>query len=161
MNTHSSEHDLTPSPEVRTRIDELRRELDDAIENAKIRAKGDYWISFFLMLIALGASAVAGIGGLSEKFGSQLTGSLALIPGAIAVLASNLKFQQKSNWHYRRCRASLALKSKLVLQLPETPTVDDVATLAAERDAMEVSMEREWVEKFSLNFAEFTHRSVT
>jgi len=88
---------MAPSLEVRNRIDELRRELDDAIENAKIRAKGDYWISFFLMLIALGASAVAGIGGLSEKFGSQLTGSLALIPGAIAVLASNLKFQQKSN----------------------------------------------------------------
>ena len=107
---------MIPSPEVRNRIDELRRELDDAIENAKIRAKGDYWISFFLMLIALGASAVAGIGGLSEKFGSQLTGSLALIPGAIAVLASNLKFQQKSNWHYRRCRASLTLKSKLVFR---------------------------------------------
>ena len=51
-------------------------------------------------------------------------------------------------------------KQALVLQLPEIPTADDVATIAAERDDMEVSMEREWVEKFSLNFAQFTHRSV-
>ena len=146
---------MPPNPDVQARIDRLDKQLSSAGDRSSLRAKGNYWISLLLMLIAVSASVVAGIGGLSKQFGPQVTGALALIPGAIALVASNLKFQDKSSWHYRRLSALEALRSRLLLQLPEAPTVDDVASIAKDRDAMEERMQKEWDEKFSFNFAVF------
>jgi hypothetical protein len=143
------------NPEIKARIETLTQELDSAISNSQPRARGNYWTSVILMIIAVGASVVGGVGGLSAKFGSQVTGVLALVPGAIALLASNIKWQDKSNWHYRRKNESLALRSRLLLQLPEEPTADNVAAVAKDRDIMEARMNKEWEEKFSLNFAVF------
>jgi hypothetical protein len=84
-----------------------------------------------------------------------LTGLLALIPGAIALLVSNVKFQDKSNWHFRRKDELAYLKSKLLLQLPEAPSADHVAATAKARDEMVARTHKEWEEKFSLNFAVF------
>lgn len=149
---------MPPNSDVQGRIDRLDRQLGLADRRSIIRAKGDYWISLLLMLIAVSASIVAGIGGLSSRFGPQVTGALALIPGAVALVASNLKFQDKSSWHYRRLSALEALRSRLLLQLPEAPTVENVAAIAKDRDAMEERMQKEWDEKFSFNFAVFEPR---
>jgi hypothetical protein len=149
------ERTVPTNPEIKARIETLTQELDSAISNSQPRARGNYWTSVILMIIAVGASVVGGVGGLSAKFGSQVTGVLALVPGAIALLASNIKWQDKSNWHYRRKNESLALRSRLLLQLPEEPTADNVAAVAKDRDIMEARMNKEWEEKFSLNFAVF------
>jgi hypothetical protein len=149
---------MAPSPEIQARIDLLKGELEATIKSCGPRAKGGYWTSIILMIIAVGASIVGGIGGLSNQFSPQVTGLLALIPGAIALLVSNLKFQDKSNWHYRRMGGLIALRSRLLLQLPEAPTADHVAAIAKERDAMGERFHKEWEEKFSLNFAAFEQR---
>jgi hypothetical protein len=107
------------------------------------------------MIVAVSASVVAGIGGLSTFFPSQVTGAIALVPAAIALLASNLKFHDKSNWHFERERELDALRSRLLFQLPEAPTPDNVAAIAKARDDMEARMNKEWKDKFTLNFAAF------
>jgi len=149
---------MPDSSEAKLRKDELARQLDDAIEEALFWARGNYRISLILMILAVCASITAGIGGLTDKFGAQLTGSLALVPGAIALLVSNIKFQDKSNWHYQRYYESAALKSRLLLQLPEIPTVDHIAGIAKERDEMEARLSKEWDDKFTLNFSAFDAR---
>ena len=66
------------------------------------RAVVDYWIAIISMIVALASSFVAGLGGLSGRFGAGTTGAIALIPGAMALVAATLKFEGKSNWHVAR-----------------------------------------------------------
>lgn len=146
------------SPEIKERIDQLRAELETEITLCAPKAKGNYWISLILMSVAVIASVVAGIGGLSETFGSQITGFLALIPGAIALMASNMKFQDKSNWHYRKMYRLSELRSRLLYRLPESPTAADVAAIAKERDELVTETNGDWETRFSFNFSAFEAR---
>jgi len=104
------------------------------------------------MLTALLASAGAGIGGIFDKLTAQQTGALALIPGIIALVATTMKFQDKAHWHYRKRDALEALKSRLLFQLPEATSADNIATIAAAYDELNRTMSKEWEERFSLNF---------
>jgi len=137
------------------RIERLRTELTNVINSSGRLGAQLYWISLWLMLLVVISSIVAGAGGLSAYFPSQVTGLIALIPGAIALLAANLKFQEKSNWYYRRQNAAFALRSRLLLQLSNNPTWQDIASIAKDRDAMEASLLQEWHERHQLNFGDF------
>ena len=143
------------SAEIKARLDLLERELDQEIQRAHTRAAADYWIAVFLMVLTISSSFIAGIGGISKWLGSEVVGVLALIPGAIALLVSYLKYQGKSSYHYRKAHKLKALKSKLRLQLSEEPTADQIAAIARDRDQLLIAMNNEWDEKFSLTWTAF------
>ena len=146
---------MSVSPEIQNRRDELLKELDEGIRHAAVRAKVNYWIAICLMLGALVSSAGAGIGGILLGWSAKLTGGLALLPGILALFATTLRFEGKSNWQYRKMYALAALKSRLRLQLPETPSADNIASIAKDRDELTVRMQKEWDKEFALSWSAF------
>ena len=144
---------MANTPEIENRIDLLKTELATGSKRALFRAKIDHWISIILMLLALGASGVAGIGGLSGVLSIKQTGAIALLPGVLALFASVLKFEGKSGWQYRKQQALDDLKDQLLLQLPESPTPDQIAAISRKRNELIRDMQREWEREFSLNWS--------
>ncbi len=149
--------------DLQSRADGLEKQLNDDIRYESLRAVGDYWIALVLMAIALATSAIAGLGGLAFGWSAHSTGAIALIPGAIAVIAATMKFEGKSNWHYRKLYGFNSLKSRLLYELPGAPSVNDIAGIAKERRELVAEMEKEWeaVLVAKLEPAFKPHQSVT
>jgi hypothetical protein len=143
------------SLEIESRRDLLAQELEQEIQRTGPKAIANYWIAVVLMLLTVLSSVVAGIAGISKWLGSEVVGVLALVPGAVSLLVSYLKYQAKSSFHYRKLYALQTLKSRLLLQLPEQPTADQIAAIAQERDRLREKMNVEWDDKFSLSWTAF------
>jgi hypothetical protein len=149
---------MPPSDEVKKRIAELTEELDSGIKYDHLRDIANHWTAFWLMLLALAASAVAALGGISGHLTAQQTGFFAAVPGVIVLFGSTLKFQEKSNWHYRRKNGLKSLRRRLLYELPETPTPDNVAAISESFRQFEDLMLRSWEEELAFNWATFLRR---
>lgn len=141
--------------DLQARANGLEKQLTDDIGYEKVRAAADYWIALILMSVALVSSVAAGLGGLAFGWSPQRTGAIALIPGAIAVIAATMKFENKSDWHYRKLYGLNSLKSRLLYELPAAPTVDDIAAISKERTELIKEMEKEWEAVLSLSWSQF------
>jgi hypothetical protein len=146
----SPAHDI-----VAARKTALEQELIDGIAFEHSRAVGDYWIGNMLMIITLASSAAAGFGGLLNWFSPQVIGALALVPGILALAEGEMKFHGKSEWHYRKQYALEGLHSRLRFQMPAAPNADQIAAIASERDDLKIKMNKEWNERFQLNWTAF------
>src|ERR1044072_3532871 len=121
---------MTTNSNIQGRIDGLLSELERNISHHQHRAKLDHHAAIWLMLIALLASAGAGLGGLFLDANAKVVGAIALLPGIMALIASTMKYQGKSHWHYRKRDSLSELKLRLLYELPEFPTADNVAAVA-------------------------------
>ena len=125
------------------------------IRYERTRPVADYWLALILMIVALISSIAAGLGGLAFGWTAQRTGAIAFIPGAIAVIAATMKFEGKSNWHYRKLYGFNSLKSRLLFELPLAPSVDHIAAISKERRELITEMEKEWEAVLSLSWSQF------
>jgi len=141
--------------EIQARANGLEEQLNDDISYESLRARGDYWIAVVLIVITLGSSVAAGLGGLAFGWSAQRTAVVAFIPGAIAIIATTMKFEGKSNWHYRKLYGLNSLKSRLLFELPSTPSVDNIAAISKERRELIAEMEKEWEAVLSLSWSQF------
>jgi hypothetical protein len=146
------------SDEIRARREELIATLATDCEYEKTRAVVDYWIAIISMIVALAASFVAGLGGLSGRLGAGTTGMIALIPGAMALVAATLKFEGKSNWHYRKLYALRALADRIKFEMPVEITADQIAQLSKERRDIIVALNKDWEASLGLNWNQFQQR---
>jgi len=105
------------------------------------------------MLLSLVSSAYAGIGGLTNYLSPHKTAAIALLPGSLMLIATILNFEGKSDWHYRKMHRMDDLRDQLLLQLPESPNVDQIAQLSKKRNKCIHEMHQEWVRSFSLNWS--------
>jgi hypothetical protein len=110
------------------------------------------------MLLALAASAAAALGGISGYLTAKQAGLFAAVPGAIALIASTLKFQEKSNWHYRRKNGLKNLRHRLLYELPESPTADNVAAISQGFREFEDLMRKSWEEELAFSWATFSRK---
>lgn len=83
--------------------------------------------------------------------GTKVGGFAAVTP-VIAFIATNVKFDGKSSWHYRKRDALNALRSRLDFQQPEDVTADNIASLAADRDKLDAKMQKEFDEHLAFNW---------
>lgn len=141
--------------ELKARKDQLRQELEETILIVQSRAKWTHRAGLWLMAIALVCSLGTGIAGLTGLLGPKALGALALLPGAAAIAATQLKLQARSNWHYRKHDALTALRSRLLYQLPVDPTADHISNIAESRDTLNRQMQAEWERAISLDWAHF------
>ena len=146
------------SDEIKARRSELTGTLADDGKFEKKRAVVDYWIAIISMIVALASSFIAGLGGLSGRLGAGTTGAIALIPGAMALLAATLKFEGKSNWHYMKYYALKALGDRIKFEMPIEITADQIAQLSKERRDLIASLNKEWETSLSLNWNQFQQR---
>src|SRR5271169_1735159 len=112
------------SPELTARKASLVSELEAANRRAHGNGKSAYIWSQFLFMLALGCSVAAAISGLFFYVSAKIVGGIAALPPLIAFVAVNLKLEARSRWHYKKSYGMDALRSRLVYQLPEEPTVD-------------------------------------
>ncbi|HEY1936531.1 MAG TPA: hypothetical protein VGJ33_01190 [Candidatus Angelobacter sp.] len=101
-------------------------------------------VALFLMTTAIVSSVAGGIAGLSTFLGPKSVGAIALIPGACALLASQIKFDQRASLNRRRQRRFAALLDRLKFQLPEPPTLDQLALIAAEIAKIDMEIDKEY-----------------
>jgi hypothetical protein len=139
------------SEATRRKLD-LARDLEAQIAYARDKAVCNHRISLSVMLVALACSVAAAIGGVFFGVRPQIVGGIALLPPLLAYAAINMKFDGKSSWHYRKVYSLESLLSRLLYQLPEHPTVDNVAAIAHERDTMHVQMQSEWDRTLAFNW---------
>lgn len=149
---------MPPSEEVSFRITNLTKELDSGIAYDNLRDVANHWTAFGLMLLALAASAVAAIGGISGYLTAKEAGFFAAVPGAIALVASTMKFQEKSNWHYRRKNGLKSLRRRLHYELPESPSADNVAAISEGLRKFEEVMQKSWEEELAFSWATFSRK---
>jgi hypothetical protein len=142
------------SPEVQRRISALNDELGRAANDEARNATRAYYWSQTLLILSLGCSAVAAICGIFFSISSRIVGGLAAVPPVIAYFAVSFRLLTRENWYYRKSIALGVLRSRLLFQLPEEPTVNHIASIAAERDKLVASMQVEWYETISKGYSE-------
>lgn len=104
------------------------------------------------MIAALACSAAAGLGGLFLSLNSKWIGGLALVPGVFAIVESTLNLQGKANWHYRKKYGLEKLRRRLLFEIPESPSADDVAAISISWAKLRDSMQSEWEKGFRLSW---------
>jgi hypothetical protein len=142
-----------------TRKTALEKELSDEIRRANFSAYANHWLSVGFMVIALLCSVVAATLGVFTQTSAKVVGSIAVLPQLIAFVASNLKFEAKNSWHARRFDGLSKLRSRLLYQLPASPTLEQIAAIAKDRDDLETKLQGEWDKTLLLKWADvFSHR---
>ena len=109
-------------------------------------------LSVTLMVLALGCSVGAAISGIFFNVSPKIVGGLAALPPLIAFVAVNLKLEGKEAWHYTKQSKLDAIRSRLLYQLPEFPSADNIAAMASLRDEVNGEMQDEWKNNLRMNW---------
>lgn len=140
------------SPEIQSRRDRLADELQKGADWQSRDAARSYYSSQTLLFASLGCSVAAAISGIFFDVSSRIVGAVAALPPLIAYVAASLRLELRQNWYFRKSVPLKALRSQLLYQLPEEPTVESVAAIAAARDKLVADMQREWYETITKGF---------
>jgi hypothetical protein len=143
---------------LQAKAGELLNILERDARRENSRARANHWTAMTLMIIAILASGLAGLGGLSSKLGVQTVAAIALLPGALALLSTTIKFDGRAIWHYRKKRELDALWRRLKFEMPTPPTADQTALISSERSALDKKLDVEWERDFPLSWGWFHTR---
>jgi hypothetical protein len=133
------------SPEVKTRLELLTADLNETFARNTKRARGNNFASLCFTWGALLASCIAATAGVFELFPSKIVGAIAIVPGIISVFPTQLKFQERAHWHFRKRDQLQGIINELRYGIPEVPTVDDIRHIADKFTALNLTMGAEWV----------------
>lgn len=149
------------SPEVAKRIAALTQELDEGIHRTWAKARNAYIWSQALVIMALLCSVAAAVSGIFFLVPAKIVGGIAALPPLIAYVAANLKLETRSSWHYRKVNGLSALRSRLLYQLPEEPSADNVAAVASDLNKLDEGMQEEWEKTVTVNWTEILKQKAT
>jgi hypothetical protein len=102
-----------------------------------------------LKILAILASVFAGLGGFSAKLEAQSVGAIALIPGALGLLSTTIKFDGRAMWHYLKKRELDALWRRLKFEMPVPPTADQIGLISSGRCVLDKKLDAEWEKEFA------------
>lgn len=138
--------------EAKRRQQSLIRELESEVGFAEYKAIANHQASLWLMALALASSVAAAVMGVFLPVSSTAVGAVAIVPALIAYVAANFKLEEKSGWHYRKSHLLRGLLSRLRYQLPDPVAVEDVKSIAAARDDVNLKMLDEWNQTLTFNW---------
>jgi len=119
-------------------MDSLTEDLKKELKRHRLLAKCNYLAAYWISTAVVIVSVVAGLSVGSDWFTKEVRTVLSALPGAMLILFERLKFEERSDWHYRRTYALRSLLHKLkYCGRPE-------AEVSQEWLDMITSMEREW-----------------
>jgi hypothetical protein len=143
------------SSAMNKRKQDLRNEITHDIKNARDNARMNHLTSVFMMVIALLCSVAAAVSGLIAK-NPQAAGLLAILPPLIAFIVTNLKLDGKACWYFNKVNAFEGLRSRLLYELPEHPSADNIAAISRERAGVVDNMEKFWDQHLRLDWSVLT-----
>jgi hypothetical protein len=153
---------MTDEPEAIKRKNALAQELEERTKEELKWANWNHRGSLISMVLALGCTVVAGIlGFFYQAANPKVIAGFAVLPALIALVANTMKFESKNSWHARLCDGLSTLRSRLLYQQPELPTLDQVARIAEDRDNLEIKMQAEWDRSLLLSWAGLRNNSTT
>jgi hypothetical protein len=100
--------------------------------------------SIALMYLAIGASAAVAICGFIDQIDRHIIGALALVPGFAGLLATTLKFDERSQWHYEKRDALDALARRYQFEIPQPPIPDQTAVISVALTKMNEEFNEIW-----------------
>lgn len=68
-------------------------------------ARGNYRAAFLLSILTVLASFAAVIGAAGKWYPGWVLAVVSAIPGGVAIVLAKLRFEERSDWHYRRSYA--------------------------------------------------------
>jgi hypothetical protein len=145
---------MAPTPETAAKINQLGSVLDKEIKRKNRHARGMYFLAHTMMVITVGASAAASLCGFLGV-DSKITGGVAAIPAITVIIAMTFKPEQRANWHYRKRDALAQLKRRLIYELPDSPTADNVAAISKALSELIMVMNEQWVKDLTLSWTTF------
>jgi hypothetical protein len=137
--------------EAKTSQHSLAIELNSNIREYRRLARVAHWTSVIFMAIALGCSIAAGIFGLVAHM-PRVSGVLAILPTLIAFVVVNLKLDGKACWYFDKLNAFEALRTRLLYELPDPPTLDNIAAVAHSRTTVVDALEQDWNKNLMLDW---------
>jgi hypothetical protein len=143
---------MSQTSDASMRHRELKTQLGYDANYERVRATVDYWFAVGLMILALASSFVAALLGFSGT-NPHIVGGIALVPGTAALLATTLKFEAKSHWHYRKLYALQALSDRLEFEMPQEITFEHISAISKERRELISSLNEEWEKSLSLSWS--------
>jgi hypothetical protein len=143
----------TPSDVIAGRILDLKQELDGSITRHTRAANRNQFCLQGLVVIGILSSVIAGLGGISDQLKPKPLGVLALLPGVVAFIASTMRFQEQASRHTRYKEGLRALRERLLHQLPECPTADNVSAISKDSNSLRLQMQKE-KDALAFNFAQ-------
>ena len=94
-------------------MDSIKSELESEIKRLNSLAKFNYRAAYILSAIAVLASIFAGLSVAVGWFRVEILAVMSSLPGAILIILDRLKFEERSNWHYRKLNAIKGLLYQL------------------------------------------------
>jgi hypothetical protein len=143
---------MDTSVAINKRRQQLGHELTEDIRDSRKNAKVNHLTSVVLMVIALLCSVVAAVFGLILKE-PKTSGALAILPPLIAFIVTNLKLDGKACWYFNRVNAFEALRSRLLYELPEPPSADNIAAVSHDRTIVVETLEKDWDQHLMLDWS--------
>jgi len=135
--------------EALLRREKLEQDLALEVRACLKRGRFNYFTSYLLRLVMVLSSVTAGLLGFAGG-DAQFLGGVALIPALIAFLSSNMKFQDKANWHYRKAEAFNGLRDELLYEVPCPISCAAVAAISNRKRECSDKMNFEWESSFSM-----------
>lgn len=91
----------------------LKDTLDEEVTKHRRHARKNYRSAYSLSMLAILASAVAGLSVARELFSTTVLAILSAIPAFVLMLSERLKLEPKSTWHWKKSYALQSLLSQL------------------------------------------------
>lgn len=76
----------------------LADDLIERISGCRRNARGNYFVAYFFLCVAVAASATATISVAAGSFPKELNAALAALPGIILLVTTTFKFEARSGW---------------------------------------------------------------
>jgi len=132
----------------------LASELDKDITLHGNNAQKLLFVVQFMMIVTVLSSILAGFGGLLKLWKQETVGALALVPGIMAFIAATMRFPEKATRHARFRDGLMALRQRLLFQLPENPSAENVAGISKDLTILRARMQKER-EALAFNWNQF------
>ena len=126
--------------DLEARVRRFRRELEQVRDRSIRLARRNYRAAYALMFIAVCSAAAAGILGLGFGLDPKIISVLALVPALAVTVASQLKWQDKSNFYYRQWNAAKAHLRRLDNETGGNPTAAQLAEISRSYSATEAQL---------------------
>lgn len=137
------------------RMSEMKQELDENIQHQTALARTNQNIANTLMATAVITSFLAGVGGLFFGWKKEIIGGLAIVPGFITFAVAAMKLQEKASFHFRYREGLKTFRGRLLFQLPECPSADNIAAIDKDLSAFRLQMQTEKDSHSAFDFGQF------
>lgn len=148
---------MESNQETQNRRENLLADFTKDIRFSERCTKRYHVTAFLLLLLAITASGVAGILGLTEVLTAKWVGAIALLPPLLVLLERSFKFEGRGRWHKRKKNRLEDLRDQLIYQNPVEPNLDQIAAINKKKHKLNHEMQMEWDEELSLSWAGIQH----